>query len=589
MKRFRFGFLLLLFVVIAVHGSSLWHGLILDDYEQRAQLREGRWTWPSLVDAARLGAHDQRVEMWWQEDADLRFFRPIAFGFMRLQYVFVDWRPWGMHLFSLLWTLLDGTLVLLLARHFLGCNGWAVLVAILFVMHPANAMTIRWIACQNQLMVTAFVLAGLLLYARFSRWRQPTLTNTMNDEDPPVGWTVLVAMCGVVALGCREDGVILGALIFLGDLLIHPSHCRKYWPVYVAFVAITLQTLLIRREALDGLQLPGPPYAMDWHAPGFARFVFDKMLYYLLGLFACVPIVGFAGARALQSEPVLFYGASVCLLALIAVVVYWQRHEPVARLAILLLILPMLPVATVFASSHHLYMPSLGAVLLLVLAMRGLYQHRLRGLRWAACVVLFLHGGVYAAMAVPYHYAAQGFHAACELPVREVARLGRPVHTGDRLFFINLPMMAFNAPPAIRELTGAADIRTYALTFSTGLLRMAQPCALEVAGPNQLKLRMAPPGYFSRLIGEQLLSAAGRTQPFAVGERFTTGDFRVEITRSDQAGVQEMVFTFERPLDDPGYHFYMGSPVFAAYPLDFSPPANGSLPDPPAEPPPLQK
>jgi hypothetical protein len=56
---------------------------------------------------------------------------------------------------------------------------------------------------------------------------------------------------------------------------------------------------------------------------------------------------------------------------------------------------------------------------------------------------------------------------------------------------------------------------------------------------------------------------------FAEGQVFSAPDFEVEVRQADAEGVQELLFTFERPLDNAAYHFFVGSRLFQAYPLRF--------------------
>ncbi|UCD29390.1 MAG: hypothetical protein JSV03_02590, partial [Planctomycetota bacterium] len=75
-----------------------------------------------------------------------------------------------MHAFSLAWTILAATLVVLITNAVLGNIRWATLAGIFFAVHPANYLTTGWIACQNEQMMTVFVLAGLLCYGKYSGW-----------------------------------------------------------------------------------------------------------------------------------------------------------------------------------------------------------------------------------------------------------------------------------------------------------------------------------------------------------------------------------------------------------------------------------
>jgi hypothetical protein len=129
--------------------------------------------------------------------------------------------------------------------------------------------------------------------------------------------------------------------------------------------------------------------------------------------------------------------------------------------------------------------------------------------------------------------------------------------------------MGINCIPGIEEATGVSPLKGYALTFAPEPLGMDRPGYVEPVGKNQLRVWLEDDGYFSGLAGKMMLQSLGRQRPFDVGETFSTDDFNVRVVRSSQAGVRELLFTFDAPLDDPTYHFFFGSRLFHAYPILF--------------------
>jgi hypothetical protein len=342
-------------------------------------------------------------------------------------------------------------------------------------------------------------------------------------------------------------------------------------------LAIAASYLVVRHVALGGFALIGPPYAYLPSTPGFARFAIDKFLYYLLGLFAYMPIIGFAGLEVLRRQPAGFYGGFAVLAGLWATLLIWLRPPRVVWLWLALAAVPLVPVLPVFASSHHLYMASAGAVLAVVTVGQAIWRlasrFQLRAGRYAKAMLATALGLYFAAGAglnVVQGQTVAGFTALSELPAIEAAELGGPYRPGDRLFFINLPPLGFNCVPAIEEATGAAPLTGYVLTFSPDFMGMGRPGYVERVGDRQLRVWLDGDGYFAGLAGRSMLQAIGRSTPWAAGERFSTADFQVEVKRGGGAGVREFLFTFNRPLTDPSYHFFFGSPQFAAYPLRFN-------------------
>jgi len=320
MKQHAIAIGLIVLAVALLRGGSVRHGLLVDDYNHRAELREGGWSFRSLVEASHLGGPRRRVQMWWQEEAELRFFRPLAFGLMRLEYLIAGWHPAVMHVFSLGWTVLGATLVMLLARAVLGSLRWAGLAGVLFAIHPANYLTQGWIACQSELMLTAFVLSGLLFYGRYSGWQWRV------TEPPRAGGSGYLAgalACLVATLGCRENGVLLVPLWVLGDGLLRPARTKGRWGFYGLLGGIVagyqwragmgprqafwgLETDIVSLDLLQGGQPGGP----DWLATVRARYGIN--LVGNLSVYGTAGLAGYADHQAsTRIKPALAAGGGI--------------------------------------------------------------------------------------------------------------------------------------------------------------------------------------------------------------------------------------------------------------------------------------
>ncbi len=166
------GLILAMFVGLG-HGLSVRTGLYLDDYAHYEHLQDGDWSYRSAVDAARLGIVGEVLDLWGRQEAGLRFYRPVAFWIMRAEYTLVHWRPFAMHLFSLAWHFGCCALIGVIVAKFLGRRFWGLVAACLMAIHPGQASTVQWIACQTELMTTFFLLTGVLAYAKHACWPVP--------------------------------------------------------------------------------------------------------------------------------------------------------------------------------------------------------------------------------------------------------------------------------------------------------------------------------------------------------------------------------------------------------------------------------
>jgi hypothetical protein len=273
---------------------------------------------------------------------------------------------------------------------------------------------------------------------------------------------------------------------------------------------------------------------------------------------------------------VLFYGGFTVSVLVAGLVLWWLRERRGIRLWVTMALIPMIPALQVFASPHHLFIASAGMVIAVVAAWQGLTEWGIRratklgkAVRLAVGGLIVLHLGAFGAASYYYGNVMAAFSAVSQLPVDDVVRFGGELGPNDKLFFVNLPLLSFNCMAGIEEAASVSPLKGYVLTFSPDFFQMGRPGYAERAGQNQLRVWLDGDGYFSGTPGERLLTAAGRDAPFGVGETFSTDDFTVEIIRSSDSGVGELLFTFQRPLDDPTYHFFFGSRTHFAYPLRF--------------------
>ncbi len=331
--------------------------------------------------------------------------------------------------------------------------------------------------------------------------------------------------------------------------------------------AVAAAYLAARHEALGGFPVPGRPYLFPPSDPGFARYIIDKFVYYMIGLFAYCPVVPVGGTEYYAAHPLSFYGtfaAVVIGLALIFGTSPLRRRLVFALAWTAVFQIPLLPV---FASMHHLYLP--GAAMAWLLA-AGLYTLAGDGpgpRRAVAAVLVAIHIVHMSFMTLTFGWFCRGGAKVEDLVVQDVRTTGRPLRDGDHLFFINVPMLAYYAVPAIENETGLHGLRGHVLTFSPWMLRMEQPGTLERLDDLTLVVT-APPGsaYFAGAAGRTLLTVMGFPGPFKTGDRIVGSLFDAVILDADRDGVRRIRFEFHKSLDSADYHFYFGSPHRWAYP-----------------------
>jgi hypothetical protein len=321
--------------------------------------------------------------------------------------------------------------------------------------------------------------------------------------------------------------------------------------------------------------MPAKPYIMLPSEPGFARFIFDKVTYYLLGLFAYLPVVPIAGMTYLRERPDLFYTPLVILLATWVPVCFAFRRQKGVLFCLAWVFLSIGPVLPVFASSHHLYFPMVGAMLFLTsgLAMLSGAFHRGPGVvprkrKVIAGTILMLHlaGFSFGSWAFGWVFAIGT--SIEDMLVEDVQMFGGELKPGDDLYFVNMPMLAYYAIPALEEATGVRPLHGHVLTFSSGLVNPDEPARLSALDERRLRVKSGSGVYFAGTAGKTLLEMMKLPVPLPEGEVVSGELFTAHVDRTDESGVRQLTFEFAEPMDRATNHFFITTSQRYAYPVD---------------------
>jgi len=548
-----------------LHGRSVGYGLFMDDHAHYRQLRACGWSLAELTRACRLELVGGVIELWWLPECTVRFFRPLAFGVMKLAYTLGGWNPAVLHVLSLLWHLLNCLLVLLLLRRLGASRALAWAVACLFALHPAQVATIQWIAAQTELLVTTLLLAGLLCYGQFRGWSPAT----DRIGTPPPGrlrwkWGIGCAVFFGLALFCRENALALPLVLLATELFAFRLRRREGLGLVAVLGVISLAYFLLRWHYLGGTALPPRPYVVPPSDPDFARYVLDKACYYLLGEFLLVPCVPIGGLAYFRERPAVFYGLTLLVAAVLVMLVVRNRRRLAGALAPACLLGFMLPVLPAFESPHHLYLPGVGWAIfawLLLGELNGLRSERARS-RWRKAAAGTLATLTAVVFAVTTHFFGMAFEAAQAVEdqmVAEIATAPEPIEDGDTLYVANLPAVAHYLRLAVEERTGRRDLRLVALSWAPRLLGMSTPSELAWRDQRTIELEVAEDRYFSGPLGLLTRQASGGRMPPPVGQPVRCQGFTVEVGAADAGGVRVLRFVFDDAVPAKGVHLFWGS------------------------------
>jgi tetratricopeptide (TPR) repeat protein len=249
--------------------------------------------------------------------------------------------------------------------------------AALFAVHPIHTEAVNWIAALPDLLVTTFVLLGMLAWvtggAVAGRWR--------------AAW---VCGCYLLALWTKETGVMLLPLCAAFDWLFRWGALRQRAWLYGGMAAVLGLYLAMRVHALGGL---APAQEAFFHlAPAeFAMSAAVAAAHYFASLAWPVDLNFFHVFRATTEFTPELALAAIALVA-IGGAAYRLRRRPAAVYGILWIALTMAPALNltgvgqnVFAE-RYLYLPSVGFVWVMGLGWAWLAARRMRW-AWALAAV----------------------------------------------------------------------------------------------------------------------------------------------------------------------------------------------------------
>lgn len=565
---------LLLACALAAHGYSIGLGFWLDDHNHLEMCRDNGYL--GLSRGNTFDWTGRIAHVWWaREEMTWSFFRPltVALRVTGLALFGLDPLPFHVvHLASYLATL--GLFFGLVRR--CGCGPVTALTAgLFFTLHPSHAFTATWLASDCSVLVGLWSIAGFWLIDASARagHRRP-------------GLLAGVGAAYVLALSSRENGIMLGPLLILYDVVrvgvpwpTRPGpdpgvpSGRRRLAIYAGLAALGAAYLPIRTFCLGPVPLPRSPY---YHWPWDAGFS-SWLPYKLLSDAVCVPLglpsVPIAEVPWLRSHPTAAVMGALVAVGLAVLILVPLRRSRAAWGILAGTALAAAPTALAFSAPYNYYSISSGWAVLVALWARQLWPTRPR-------VVVAFTAALCSSYLVGTWTGAWILSSAASVEhlVMEDVQSTAPSDyaPGARLYFINLPFFAAEVGPALRLATRRTDLEVYPLTFAPEVFLPCSPVLVEREGERTLRIRKLGAGWFSGTFGDLVhLGWFGASRSDLSSGPYTplraAGDlpFRVDVVRADHDGVSDLRFTFDHPLDDPRAHFFLGESGGCARPIRF--------------------
>ena len=277
------------------------------------------------------------------------YYRPLFLVDMILENQLFGTSPWGYHLMSLVFHILSVCLLFIFLKKIRIPERTALLLALLYAIHPVLTQTVAWIPGRNDLILVIFLLATLIFTIDFFNTKR---------------WLYLAAQCisCLLALLTKETAVIIPVITLLILRLVLSVKIPRMWPVAVTWALVMLLWYGLR--ATSGPSSQGMLLQEMLHS-GIARI--PAILQYLGKIFFPVNLA----AVPRFEDITLVWGILSCCILTALVAFSGSLRKPLVITGLLWFLLFLLPVLTVpkllndQVYEHRLYIPFIGILLIL--------------------------------------------------------------------------------------------------------------------------------------------------------------------------------------------------------------------------------
>jgi Flp pilus assembly protein TadD len=313
------------------------------------------------------------------------YYRPLFNLYLLINFQLFHLNPAGWHLLLVIWHTLVTLLVYLLARRLLRDEMTALIAALLFGVHPVHIESVAWISGVTEPMLATFLLASLLGYLRWRDGRAPAEEGTGETPASSRQAKWLAASLGLYAMALlsKETAMVMPALVFAYEWLFGERAGRLMNAVKRAapFVGLAVVYFILRAIILKAVSVA------SWQLPvSVTLMTLPSVLWFYLRLLVWpVGLSAFYDTPYTTQPDASFWAMLVGLVSVALICCLWARTSKPVAYALVVLVLPILPVLNLpvfiekeIAHDRYLYIPSIGFVMLVAVAIRKLPYDKLK-------------------------------------------------------------------------------------------------------------------------------------------------------------------------------------------------------------------
>jgi protein O-mannosyl-transferase len=308
------------------------------------------------------------------------YYRPLFLLWCRLNDTLFANQAGMWHLTTVLAHVVATALVYLLSLRLLGDRITAGTASLIFGLHPAHIESVAWVSAVTEPLMGVFVISAFLCYLR---WRE-------RREWAGV-WLALALVFYAMGMLEKETAVVLPVIIGAHEWLFGGTaamvrgrtFARRTWSAVRAalpFLLLTGAYLAARDAALGGFSHVHDPIPWEW-----VVYTWPALLWFWVKhLVAPVGLGSSYEFPSVEHPGLSNFVLPAAALAALATLLWWgARRSRRIAFASAWIILPLIPLLDIrifprndFAHDRYLYLPSVGFVILVAMALRRIGAHR---------------------------------------------------------------------------------------------------------------------------------------------------------------------------------------------------------------------
>lgn len=310
-----------------------------------------------------------------REEGKIGYYRPVITLSYMINYSLFKINPWGYHLTNIIFHLVNGILVYLLAVQLLGSLRVSLLASLLFAVHPVHTESVSWIAGRTDVIACTFFLISFYLYLQFTK--KKTLL-----------FYALSLSSFTLSLFSKEMAITLPLILILYDYYYTTEGMReklieriKYWVPFFVIISV----FLFIKYALLNISM-GNPYVASF-GKFFTMVTFGKaFIYYLKKLLWPFQLNAYVVLPFITdiASPSALLALSIFALSLYLLLKYGHQLKG-SSFSLAFFWITLIPISNLIPVSappdmgfptceRFLYIPSIGFSMIGALALEGLIK-----------------------------------------------------------------------------------------------------------------------------------------------------------------------------------------------------------------------